>query len=226
MKGSPNIFYVAANRKMLDDLFPDRKKGSGRDVKYTDDDIRREASKYNSQNEFNKKSPNFYQLSMIRGLLDNLFPDRKKNKSYTDDDIRQEASKYTSDRDFKENNFNVWRTAYNRKMLDDLFPDRKKGSGGDIKYTDDDVRREASKYKSQTEFMKGSPNIFYVAANRKMLDDLFPDRKKNKSYTDDDIRREASKYTSDRDFKENNFNVWRTAYYRKMLDDLFPNRIK
>ena len=71
--------------------------------------------------------------------------------------------------------------AYKRKMLDNLFPDRKINSGRDVKYADDDIRQEASKYNSQNEFMKGSPKMFGVASNRKMLDNLFPDRIKRQN---------------------------------------------
>jgi len=96
----------------------------------------------------------------------------------------------------------------------------------ETKYTDDDIRKEASKYNSQNEFKKGSPKFFYTAFNRKMLDNLFLDRKKNTSYSDDDIRREASKYNSQNEFMKGSFNIFQTAYKRGMLDDLFPNRRK
>ena len=64
-------------------------------------------------------------------------------------------------------------------MLDDLFPDRKIK----IKYSDDEIRQEASKYNSKTEFRLGSPKFFYnaFAFNRKMLDDLFPNRRKRQN---------------------------------------------
>jgi hypothetical protein len=164
---------------MLDDLFPDRKKGSGRDVKYTDDDIRREALKYDSPREFNKNS-SLYQLAAQRGLMDDLFPDRKKGSGrdvkYTDDDIRREASKYNSQNEFRKGSFNIFQTAKIRKMMDDLFPDRKRGSGGHNKKPDDEIRQESSKYNSQNEFMKGNRRMFNLAYKRGMLDDLFPNR--------------------------------------------------
>jgi hypothetical protein len=115
-------------------------------------------------------------------------------------------------------------------MLDDLFPDRKKGSGRDVKYTDDDIRREALKYDSQNEFRKGSFNIFQTAKIRKMMDDLFPDRKRgsggHNKKPDDEIRQESSKYNSQNEFMKGNRRMFNLAYKRGMLDDLFPNRIK
>jgi hypothetical protein len=155
------------------------------ELKYSDDDIRREASKYNSQNEFMKGNPKFFYSASHRRMLDDLFPDRKigggRTVQYSDDDIRQEASKYTSVPDFRENNPKFFYPALHRKMLDDLFPDRKIGSGRSQKYTDDDIRREASKYTSVPDFREKSPKIHQTAYNRKMLDDLFPDRKKRQN---------------------------------------------
>jgi len=222
LKNSPKLYQLAYNRNILDDLFPDRKKN----ISYSDDDIRKEASKYNSQNEFKKGSPKFFYTAFNRKMLDNLFLDRKKNTSYSDDDIRREASKYNSQNEFMKGSFNIFQIAKIRKMMDDLFPDRKRGSGGHNKKPDDEIRQESSKYNSQNEFMNGNRRMFNLAYKRGMLDDLFPDRKKNTSYSDDDIRREASKYNSQNEFMKGSFNIFQTAYKRGMLDDLFPNRRK
>jgi len=114
---------------------------------------------------------------------------------YTDDEIRREASKYQTDGDFRKNNYGMWQVAYRRKMLDDLFPDRPKLGRpyGSNFYTDDEIRREASKYSSVPEFKKNSPSKVNIASNREMLDDLFPNRQIGSAgqpkYTDDEIRR-------------------------------------
>jgi glutaredoxin-related protein len=145
-----------------------------RPLKYTDDDIRQEASKYNSLSDFQNNS-SLYQLARKRGMLDGLFP-IKYPKKHSDDEIRQEASKYNSVSEFMKGSPNLFWSGYRRKMLDDLFPDRQRGGTRPFVYSDDDIRQEALKYNSQNEFMKGSPKLFYAAMNRKMLDDLFPDR--------------------------------------------------
>jgi hypothetical protein len=232
MKGSPKLFYGAFNRNMLDDLFPDRQRGKGRTIKYSDDDIRQEASKYNSRTDFQKNSPSLYQLALKRGLLDDLFPDRKigsgRTLKYSDDEIRQEALKYNSQNEFIKNSPSLYQLARKRGLLDDLFPDRQRGKGRTIKYSDDEIRQEASKYNSQNEFMKKNINLFTLARRRNMLDDLFPDRKRgsggqNKK-PDDEIRQEASKYNSQNEFRKGNRRMFDLAWKRGMLDDLFPGR--
>jgi hypothetical protein len=109
-------------------------------------------------------------------------------------------------------------------MLDDLFPDRKKYNF----HTDDDIRREASKYQTSKEFKQNNNSVWQMAYKRKMLDDLFPNRKigRDVKYTDDDIRQEASKYNSQNEFMKGSPKMFGVASYRKMLDDLFPDRKK
>jgi uncharacterized protein YdcH (DUF465 family) len=223
MKGSPKIFYSAENRRMLDDLFPNRKTHS-KIKKYSDNDIRQDALKYSSSGEFHKNSPNLYTLAFKRGLIDDLFPDRKKNNQYSNDDIKQEASKYKSQNEFMKGSPTMFYLSANRKMLDNLYPDRRKYG----QFSDDDIRQEASKYNTQNEFMKGSFKMFRTAANRKMLDDLFPDRKRGRgrtsTYSDDDIRQEALKYNTQNEFKKGSSKMFHTAANRKMLGNLFPDR--
>jgi hypothetical protein len=222
------IYDIAYKRKMLDDLFPDRQLGAGAPLKRTDDEVRREASKYNSERDFRENNRNAWQIANNRKMLDDLFPDRKtgggRDIKYTDDEIRREASKYKTVPDFQENSPTIFSTARNRKMLDDLFPDRQIGSGRVLKYSDNDIRREALKYKTDKDFKEENYKVYQIAYKRKMIDDLYPNRKKNIPFNDDEVRREASKYLTDKDFKENNFNMWQKAYNKKMLDDLFPDR--
>jgi glutaredoxin-related protein len=228
MKGSPNLFWSGYRRKMLDDLFPDRQRGGTRPFVYSDDDIRKEASKYNSFPDFKKNSSSFYQLARKRGLLDDLFPDRRVGKGrvikHSDDDIRREASKYNSQTEFMKGSPNLFYAALNRKMLDDLFPDRQRGKGRTIKYSDDDIRQEASKYNSLSNFQKNSPSFYQLARKRGLLDNLFPDRKIKIKYSDDEIRQEASKYNSQNEFMKGSPKMFYLASNRKMLDDLFPDR--
>jgi len=51
----------------------------------------------------------------------------------------------------------------------------------EAKYTDEDIRKEALKYNSQTEFKKGNLRMYNLAYKRGMLDDLFPDRIKRQN---------------------------------------------
>ena len=149
----------------------------GNKRKYTDDDIRRESLKYTSVPEFRKNSPKIASAADNRKMLDDLFPDRQIGVvKYTDDDIRREASKYTSVPEFEEKNPIIFSTARNRKMLDDLFPDRQIGRGKPPKYSEDYIRKEALKHKTDRDFKVKNYKVWQIAYKRGMMDDLFPDR--------------------------------------------------
>jgi len=96
------------------------------------------------------------------------------------------------------------------------------GEGRKLKYTDDEIRRESLKYKSVPEFKEKSFNLYQAAIQRKMLDDLFPDRIKTRTLTDDDIRKEASNYKTRKEFELSDKSMYITALKRNLIDELFP----
>ena len=101
----------------------------------------------------------------------------KGNKrKYTDDDIRRESLKYTSVPEFRKNSPKIASIAIIRKMLDDLFPDRQIGRGKPPKYSEDYIRKEALKHKTDRDFKVKNYKVWQIAYKRGMMDDLFPDR--------------------------------------------------
>jgi hypothetical protein len=144
--------------------------------KYEDDEIRQVASNYKTVPEFKKENPKLYSAAENRKMLDDLFPDRKKHKKLTDDEVRIEASKYKTVKDFQEKSPTIFSTARNRKMLDNLFPDRQIGQGRTSKYSEDYIRKEASKHKTDRDFKVKNYKVWQIAYKRGMIDDLFPDR--------------------------------------------------
>jgi hypothetical protein len=218
------LFGYKPGKVISEQVHPELDEVRGAKPKYTDDEIRQIASNYKTVPEFKKENPKLFNIVHNRKMFDDLFPDRKKHKKLTDDEVRIEASKHKTVKDFQKKSPTIFSTARNRKMLDDLFPDRQIGQGRTPKYSEDYIRREASKYKTDKDFMDKNYQVYQIAYKRKMIDDLYPDRKKNTFYTDDDIRIEASKYTSVPEFSKKSPKIFRAANSRKMLDDLFPDR--
>jgi hypothetical protein len=142
-----------------------------RKIKYTDDELRKIASKYSNSVEFRKNDNSAFQTAYRKGMMDDMFPDRKKNRAITDDDVRQEASKYKTRKSFEIGDSSMYIAALKRGMMDELFPEKFK------KYTDDDIKRIGSEYNSSGEFRKQNFKMYYQASIRKLLDDIFPDRK-------------------------------------------------
>ena len=170
------LFDYKPGRVISEQEHPELDETRGYKRKYEDDEIRQAASNYKTVPEFKKENPKLHNAAFNRKMIDDLFPDRKKHKKLTDDEVRIEASKHKTVKDFQEKSPTIFSTARNRKMLDDLFPDRQIGQGRIPKYSEDYIRREASKHKTDKDFKVNNYKVWQIAYKRGMMDDLFPGR--------------------------------------------------
>jgi hypothetical protein len=170
------LFGYKPGRVISEQEHPELDETRGYKRKYEDDEIRQVASNYKTVAEFKKENPKLSNAAINRKMLDDLFPDRKKHKKLTDDEIRQAASNYKTVPEFEEKSPIIFSTARNKKMLDDLFPDRQLGSGRTPKYSEDYIRKEASKHKTDKDFKVKNYKVWQIAYKRGMIDDLFPNR--------------------------------------------------
>jgi len=224
-KGNFEAYQAASKIGILQDLNFENYGDRGH-KRWTEDEVRQEASKYNSRGEFQMGSQSAYGFAYRNKMLDDLFGERKLK--WTDDEVRREASKYKYRGEFQKGSYLAYSAARKRGMLDDLFPERK------LKWTEDKIRQEASKYASRGEFQKGSSSAYQPAKNRGMLDDLFP--KKNKDNIEESIirilREETSSYDGDENGRYKVFygfqgipNLWSDDYGRVVKDSYFDDKV-
>ncbi len=136
---------------------------------WSDDDLRREALKYQTISDFQKNSGSAAFTARQRG--DEFFKDItnhmivKKKSKWTDKELEDEAKKYQTITDFRKNSPKAAAVARIRgrefydKITLHLQPTL-------IQWTDEMLRDEAKKYKNKAEFRKKSPKAYAVANTR------------------------------------------------------------
>jgi predicted GIY-YIG superfamily endonuclease len=97
-----------------------------------------------------------------------------------------------------------------------------------LKWTFDEIQKEALKYNSRGEFQKGSPNAYQKALKQNILDDIIkhmgpPLRKR---YTYEQIKDVASKYTHLKDFRENHEGEYNASQRRGFFNEVTSHMIK
>jgi predicted GIY-YIG superfamily endonuclease/cytochrome c553 len=150
----------------------------GSTLKWTDDAIKNEISKYETLNDFIVKSPSAFNAAKKRGK--DFLTDVTKNLikvqiKLTDEELQDIASKYINKMDFIKNEPRAYSQA--KRRGDDIF---NKITNHmiiqKIKWPDDMLEKESKKYKSRSEFSKGNPSAYVTSKNRKLLDKFFPKR--------------------------------------------------
>jgi len=206
IKGS-KAAYTAAKKKgdeFFDDITSHMQKSNYRF--WSDDDLRQEALKYNTKTEFQKNSPSAGVAARSRGK--NFFDDitshmnKIKKDKWTDDELKQEALKYKTKVEFAKNNPSASQIAQRRGK--EFWDDVTSHMNPLIHiWTDDELRQEALKYKTKSEFRDKSPKSFQVAIKRgkEFWDDVTSHMDiLNRTWSDDELRDEAAKYETLADF--------------------------
>jgi hypothetical protein len=130
--------------------------------KWTDDELRDEASKYETLRDFEKNSGGAYKTAYNRGILGDITNHMPKIKIWTYDEAKQEAMKYDSYPDFRKNSpafFQSEKNGWNKDFMEFL----KLGKGEWRKYTKDMVMADVAKSHNKVEFREKFP-ISYKAA--------------------------------------------------------------
>ena len=102
----------------------------GRPIKWNDDELRREAQKYNTRGEFQKMNPSAYNKSRKKNLdfFNNITSHMGGYKKWTLDDLKQEAQKYNTRGEFQKMNPSAYHTSLKKGF--DFFDDITSHMGG------------------------------------------------------------------------------------------------
>ena len=133
---------------------------------YTDEELLTIANEYSLRKELRKKNPTIYGIISKRGLRDKAFAHMEdyiaEKKNYiSNEQIVQIASRFETRIDFMDKEYYAYRTAKRRGILDEVCKNMTKGRNLNGRWTEESVRRVASRYKSKKEFMQHS----YIAYN-------------------------------------------------------------
>lgn len=92
------------------------------------------------------------------------------------------------------------------------------------KWTEDLAFAEGRKYKSRSEFKRGSGSAYQVARQHGLLEQLYPS--KTAAWSDDQILAEGCKYISRRAFYLGSPSAYNRALQRNLLDQLYPSTLR
>lgn len=185
--------------------------------KWTDDELRDEALKYQTKSEFQKNSPNAEAAARSKGkdFLDSITSHmevRKKSK-WSDEELENEAKKYEFKIDFQK--FSPKAYAVSQRRGRDFFDKITSHLKNKIiHWTDDMLKDEALKYSTKADFLKGSPKAYQSAMNRgeqfwSKVTSHMPNI--HKSWTDETLRDEALKYKTPTEFYNSNPSAYKLS---------------
>ncbi len=147
----------------------------GKIVKWTKEKCIEEALKYKSKSEFRKLSHSCYKISLRKGWIDEITKHMciyKMPKGYwTKEKCIEEALRYKSKSEFIKGSYNCYKIASKNKWLDEItihMSSRKKKT----KWTKEMCIEEALRYKSKSEFIKGSYNCYKMSCKRKWINEI------------------------------------------------------
>jgi predicted GIY-YIG superfamily endonuclease len=147
--------------------------------KYTFEQLKIEASKYKTPNEFRKNSPLMCNASHKRKIYQDISKHFIKRKTkptnfYTKEVIRNEALKYINSKDWANNSNGSYQAALRLKLLKDktitghFIPLSKSHK----KYSDEDIKVEALKYKTKKDWIQNSNWSYQAALYRKIVGEV------------------------------------------------------
>jgi hypothetical protein len=139
-------------------------------ISWTKEMVQKEADKYSSRGEFQKKSPNADSAARRNGWMDDVTKHMtlKRNDNWTYDEILQIAQKYNKFIDFRNNENAAFLFAKRHGFIDDVISHMKRN----IRWNKDKIHGTALKYNSRSEFEKNDPNAYNAALRMGVIDDV------------------------------------------------------
>ena len=150
----------------------------GGNLKWDYDSCQKESLKYNSRFEFYKGSSGSYESSRKNGWLDDICS-HMLSYGWTKENCNKESLKYKTRIEFQKGSKNAYQSSRRNGWLDDICGHmeilRKPNGHWDIK---ENCRKEALKYKTRTEFRKGTSRAYGSSRKNGWLGEFFPKTKK------------------------------------------------
>lgn len=188
--------------------------------KYTYEDVKEIAERYNTLTEFTKNHVGAYEAALNNGWLSS-FTHLKRKRIHTIGSILNECRKFKCYRDFilsDESIYNAFLKFYNNcKIKDEDLPWKVEKRKNEWTYKD--CYEEAKKYKSKWHFRLGNNSAYNAARKNKWLDDYTWFKKRESKYTYEICKELASKYKSRAEFQKACGSVYSQAARKGWIDD-------
>lgn len=191
--------------------------------KWTKDNIKKEAKKYNSYQQFYKESPIASRVAQEQGWISEIMNENGwelLRKEWTKDEILDIAKKYSYKYEFEINEPNAYSASKRQGWFDEVtnhMEDRY------TQWTKEMVQDIASQYKTRTEFAKNNKNAYSAAVRNGWLDEITTHMSSPyKKWTFEEIKELSKKYPTRTRFKTLDRNPYTVAYRNGWIDILYP----
>ena len=136
--------------------------------KYSDDEIHKEALKYNTRSEFQKNSK-YYHIAFTRKILDKVCSHMETNMKFWDhNSVKEETLKYKTLKEFSLNSPSAYQYVIRNNIKENIckhFPKQ-------FRWTLDKCLAESKKYNYRSDFQKGSNGAYKWAHKNKKIDEV------------------------------------------------------
>lgn len=224
-KGSPSAYGQAQSKgKDFYDSITSHMTQVSR-LPWTDDELRQEALKYDTKSTFIKNSSSAAQIAQRRGK--DFWDDITSHMDpaitiWSDEMLRDEALKYKTKKDFEVGNPKAYQVAYKRgeEFWDSITNHMEKLKK--LRWTDEELRQEALKYNTLTDFERFSGGALNTARRKgkDFYNDITSHMNKNIQWTDESIKDEALKYNTRSEFSKGSIGAYTAAKRLGILDDV------
>lgn len=201
--------------------------------KWTKDNILDEALKYNSIGEFNKFNPSAYTAALNLGLKEEIKSHmtnlRKPDGYWTKEEVLKEAKKYKTKSEFHKNSPSAFSYAKKLGIREECYkhmvlPSRIQ------KWTPVEIKKEALKYKSRSDFQRGSRGAYKAATMQGIRDEVCAHMEykvnPNGTWTKNKIIEKAKQYKLRSHFKKNAGSAYQAAKRLNILDKVCSHMSK
>jgi len=215
----PSAYKYAVAEGILDELYP--AKVFKRRTKWTIEDLKKEAKKYNTRTDFVNGSPAAYHAAYIRMILDKICGHMiEKRHAWTKKEIKKEAKKYTTRSHFSKYSQKAYRAASVAGILDEVCAHMVRGHELN-RPSIEEITKEARKYQTRTMFSSGSGRYYRLAVKMDIMDKVCSHMEKMKKvWKEVDLKKIALKYKTKKQFREAEGGAYQAAYARKIIDTI------
>lgn len=221
---SSSAYKYAKKNDLLDKICREMKP-SHNNYKYSLEDLKCEALKYQTRRDFRNNSPKFYDSAKRRKILDEICAHMATVDSiyWTKERCRERAMLYQTKMEFKHNDGSAYTTSVREGWLDEICthmhsPEPKR------KWTYEKLKETASLYKTRKEFKENDYSAYTTVVREKVIDDICTHmEKKRKSFTDEEALNIAKGYTGKTALFKGNRPVYTYLRTRGLLDKAFPS---
>lgn len=203
--------------------------------KWTEETIRSESSKYKNRYQLKKNNCSAFNAAKKLNLLDILYPIKCefRNIAYTIEEVISIAKKYNTKSELKEANPYVYRyickNNLNIKTITNL-PEHisSEKDPHNKKWYEENLRIEALKYKTRSEFQKNSGGAYEAAVNLKIKDDICTTMGEplNTPYELQELKEKALKHKTRSKFIKNEKGAYNSSNKKGILNDICSHMTK